>query len=341
MLTHERLQFIILSIIFGLVALASALIWWPFLKLLAVAGILSVLFWPLYERLEKKMLNAPMAAITTILVQIFILVVPVVVLGQLLFGELTGLYTSLRDAHISQAQILEKLPAQFQPLAADFLKDLGNKAGNFADEAFQGLSQALSSAAGFFLSVFIMFFTVYYFLRDGRKIKDFANAILPMSETKENVLVNKLAEAISGVVKGSFTVALIQGLVATAGFIIFGVPNPFLWGSFTVLAALVPSVGTSLALIPAVIYLLLVGQTGSAVGFAIWGALAVGLIDNLISPRLVGAQTKLHPLLVLFSVLGGIQLFGFIGFLLGPILMAMFVALLEIYRVDLNKYLGK
>ncbi|MBI3231499.1 MAG: AI-2E family transporter [Candidatus Doudnabacteria bacterium] len=341
MLTQERSQFIILSIIFGIVALASALIWWPFLRLLVMAGILSVLFWPLYAHLEKKMLSAPMAAITTILIQVFIFILPMAVLGQLLFGELTGLYGSLRDAHINQAQILEKLPVQFQPFAADFLSDLGNKAGSFADNVFSGLSLALSSAAGVLLSVFLMFFTVYYFLRDGQKIRDFANAILPMSETKENVLVNKLSEAITGVVKGSFLVALVQGLVATAGFIIFRVPNPFLWGSFTVLAALVPSVGTSLSLIPAVIYLFLVGRVGAAVGFAIWGALAVGLIDNIVSPKLVGAQTKLHPLLVLFSVLGGIRLFGFIGFLLGPIVMAMFVALLEIYRVDLEKYLEK
>ena len=341
MLSHERLQFIVLSIIFGLIALAVALIWWPFLKLLAIAGILAVLFWPMYLRLEKKMANSPMAAIATILILLLILVVPVLILGQLLFSELAQLYSSLRDIHISQAQVLAKFPDVLQPLAGEFLADLGSKVSALAGDIFGGLSQALSSAAGFFLSVFLVFFTIYFFLRDGHRIKDFANTILPMSESKENVLVNKLSEAVTGVVKGSFLVALIQGVVATIGFMIFNVPNPLLWGMFTILAALVPNVGTSLSLIPAVIYLFLVDRTGSAVGLAIWGALAVGLIDNIVSPKLIGAQAKLHPLLVLFSVLGGIQFFGFIGFLLGPIIMAMFVALLEIYRTDLRKYLGK
>ncbi len=99
-----------------------------------------------------------------------------------------------------------------------------------------------------------------------------------------------------------------------------------------------PSVGTALALTPAVIYLLITGNTGNAIGLAIWGALAVGMIDNFLGPKLVGSRTKLHPLLVLMSVLGGIQLFGFLGFLLGPIVMAIFVALVEIYRTDFKSY---
>lgn len=341
MLSHERLQFIVLSIIFAVIAIALAMVWWPFIKLLAIAGILAVLFWPLYLRLERKMANSTMAAVATLLILLLILVVPFLILGQLLFSELAQLYSSLRDIHISQTQVLEKFPEVLRPLAGEFLGDLGNKLSSLAGNIFGGLSQLVSSTAGFFLSVFLVFFTVYYFLRDGHRIKDFANTILPMSESRENVLVNKLSEAVSAVVKGSFTVALIQGVVATIGFIIFGIPNPLLWGMFTILAALVPNVGTSLSLIPAVIYLFLVDRTGSAIGLAIWGALAVGMIDNIVSPKLVGAQTKLHPLLVLFSVLGGLQFFGFIGFLLGPILMAMFVALLEIYRTDLKRYLGK
>jgi predicted PurR-regulated permease PerM len=205
---------------------------------------------------------------------------------------------------------------------------------------FTGLSQAVSSAAGFFFSVFLMFFSLYYFLRDGDKIRLFANKILPLSENKENILVKKLSLAIAGVVKGSFLVALIQGAVATVGFYIFQVPNPLLWGSFTVLAALVPNVGTSLSLIPAVLYLFMMDRTGAGIGMAIWGAFAVGLIDNVVSPKLIGAQAKLHPVLVLFSILGGLQLFGFLGFLIGPIIMSMFVVLIEVYSLDLKKYLS-
>lgn len=341
MINHERLQFIVLTLIFGVLGLAISLIWWPFLKILAVAGMLAVLFWPVYTYFENKMENGVMSALATIILLMLIMLVPLFIFGQLVFAEVSDLYFRVKDASVNQQEIINKLPLQLQGYGQEFLIDLGNKVGEFAGRLVQSVGYAVSSTAGFFLNLFLMFFAFYYFLRDGKKIKSFANTILPMSEAKENILVEKLSLAISGVVKGSFLVALIQGVVATIGFLIFGVPNPFLWGMFTVLAALVPNVGTSLSMIPAIILLFLTDKTSGAIGLSIWAILAVGLIDNVLSPKLVGAQTKLHPILVLFSVLGGIQLFGFIGFLLGPILMAMFVALLEIYRVDIKKYLEK
>jgi predicted PurR-regulated permease PerM len=140
------------------------------------------------------------------------------------------------------------------------------------------------------------------------------------------------------VVKGSFLTALVQGVIATIGFFIFGVPVPLLWGLFTVLAALVPTIGTALSLVPAVIYLLVTGETGNAIGLAIWGAVAVGLVDNFVGPKIVGSRTQLHPVLVLLSVLGGIQVFGLLGFLIGPIVMAIFVALIDMYRTDFKSY---
>jgi predicted PurR-regulated permease PerM len=135
-------------------------------------------------------------------------------------------------------------------------------------------------------------------------------------------------------VKGSFLVALSQGIVASIGFYIFGVPEPLLWGAFTVIVALVPTVGTSLSIVPAVIYLAVTGHSGAAIGMGVWGALAVGLIDNFLGPKLVGRSTKLHPVLVLIAIVGGIQLFGILGFLIGPIIMAIFIAMLDMYRSD-------
>ncbi len=126
--------------------------------------------------------------------------------------------------------------------------------------------------------------------------------------------------------------AVSQGVVATVGFLIFGVPEPLIWGLFTVIAALVPTVGTSLSIIPAVIVLALTGHVPQAIGMAIWGVLAVGLIDNFLGPKLVSSTTKLHPLLVLLSVLGGLSLFGFLGFLIGPIIMAIMIELIDICR---------
>jgi predicted PurR-regulated permease PerM len=195
----------------------------------------------------------------------------------------------------------------------------------------------LSNLAAFFMSLFLLIFMVFFMLRDSEKIKAALMDLSPLSKDYEHILLAKIESAIAGVVTGSFLIALIQGLVATVGFTIFGVPNPILWGALTVIAALVPTVGTSLSMIPAVLYLLITGHIGAGIGLLIWGALAVGLIDNVVSPKLVGSKLKMHPLLVLLSIIGGLQAFGFLGFLFGPILMAVFLTLLDIYRTQLKK----
>ena len=169
-------------------------------------------------------------AIITILILLLILLVPVLILGQLVLGELADLYNSLRGAHITQAQILEKLPEQLQPFAAEFLNDLGSKVGGFSEPNFQRLSQALSSAAGFFWRYF-WFFSLSIILRDGQQIR-----ILPSNPAH----VGKQGESSGKQTfrsrsrrgQGFFLVALFQGVVATIGFLIFGVPNPFCGACF-------------------------------------------------------------------------------------------------------------
>jgi predicted PurR-regulated permease PerM len=234
---------------------------------------------------------------------------------------------------------MQGLPEQAQVFIENFTRDLNNTLAKFTSNAFQAVSSLISNVSGFILSLFLFLFGVYYLLKDGSKFKDVLVDISPLNERQEDELVAKVGSAVNGVVKGSFLIALTQGVVATIGYFIFGVPQPILWGMFTIMAALVPTVGTALALVPAIIFLLITDHVGAAIGLLIWGALAVGLIDNIISPILIGAKAKLHPLLVLFSVLGGISLFGFLGFLLGPIFMAIFVTLVDMFRHEFKDYL--
>ncbi|OQW98324.1 MAG: hypothetical protein BWK74_04780, partial [Desulfobacteraceae bacterium A6] len=135
---------------------------------------------------------------------------------------------------------------------------------------------------------------------------------------------------INSVIKGNLTVAVIQGALTSAGFAVFGIPNAVLWGSVTAIAALIPGVGTSLVLIPAILFLFLSGKFLSGFGLLAWGAGAVGLVDNFLGPKLVGRGMQMHPFIILLSVLGGIGFFGPIGFLLGPLAISLLFAFLEI-----------
>jgi predicted PurR-regulated permease PerM len=155
--------------------------------------------------------------------------------------------------------------------------------------------------------------------------------VSPFVDSDDEAILNKLHLAINSVFKGNLTIALIQAFMTALGFAIFGVPNFVLWGTLAGICALIPTVGTSLVLIPGIIYLVLNGMGIYALGLLIWSIGAVGLIDNLLGPRLIGKEIAVHPLLVLFSVLGGISFFGPIGFILGPLSASLFLALLEIY----------
>lgn len=333
---NERLQTIGFFILLGTASFLAVFLFWPFLQLLALAGILAVLFRPWYLHFEKSLKSESLASLTTVMLVLVIVLVPLLLIGYALYAEIVNIVTN-GSFTLEKNTIVQNLPVALQNIGQNFLTDISGRLSSLAGSTVQGIAGVISNVANFFLSLFLVFFTFYYFLKDADKIKKFIAGIFPLSDAHETKFVDDLENAISGVVKGSFLVALIQGCIATVGFVIFGVTQPFLWGSFTVLAALVPTFGTSLSLIPAVLYLLLTGHTGAAIGMAIWGALAVGLIDNFVGPRLVGRQVNLHPLLVLFAVLGGIQLFGLLGFLLGPIVMAVFVTLINIYQSEVKK----
>jgi len=143
--------------------------------------------------------------------------------------------------------------------------------------------------------------------------------------------LDKLERSVNSVIKGNLVVAAVQGVMCSAGFIIFGVPSPILWGMTAAVAALVPGVGTSLVIIPAILFLFLTGSVSMALGLFLWGVVAVGLIDNYLGPKLIGKNTNLHPLLVMLSVIGGLLFFGPIGFILGPLTISLFFAIVDIF----------
>ena len=144
--------------------------------------------------------------------------------------------------------------------------------------------------------------------------------------------LKRIGGAIRGVVFGVLLVAIIQGIVAGVGMTIFGVPGALIWGALTMVAGLVPILGTAIVLIPAILYLFLTGSTVSALGLLIWSVVFVSMIDNLIGPYLIGGRAHLHSFLVLISVLGGLAAFGSVGAIAGPTILAALLGLLELYK---------
>lgn len=343
MSTENRIHTVSFLIFLLITFIVVAFIAKPFVNLLAFAVIIAILFHPIYKLILKRINKPSIASLLTVLVILGIVFIPLFFFGQVIYSQISDLFDKYKNGSlvIDRSQLISGLPEQAQNIIQNFSKDFNNLVGRLYSQLFSSITGLLSNVANFVIAFFMFFFVVYYLLRDGGQIKEALSSLSPIAHNQESRLIDNIVEAVNGVVKGSFLVALTQGVVATIGFYMFGVPEPLLWGLFTVIAALVPTIGTSISLVPAVIYLAVTGHPTQAFGLAVWGVLAVGLIDNFIGPKLIGGSTKLHPVLVLIAVIGGIQLFGILGFLIGPIIMAIFVAMLRMYRSDFRDDLLK
>jgi len=308
----------------------------PFFYSIIIAMVFAVVFKPVHQKvLGFTRGRRSMAALVTAIIIVMIIFVPLLLLGIQIFNEAQLLYVSItegggKDNLFNTVRklafyIQRFIPAQIK-LSANFDQYL--KQG--LDWIVRHLGDIFANFAKILLNLFIFLTALYYMLKDGEKLKKSIVGLSPLADTDDEKIFNTIELAINSVIKGNLTVAVIQGALTSAGFAVFGIPNAVLWGSVTAIAALIPGVGTSLVLIPAILFLFLSGKFLSGFGLLAWGAGAVGLVDNFLGPKLVGRGMQMHPFIILLSVLGGIGFFGPIGFLLGPLAMSLLFAFLEI-----------
>jgi len=308
----------------------------PFLYALILAIVFATVFEPVHKRaLVITRERRSLAAFLTTISVLIVVVAPLAFLGIQIFQEATGLYSSLTpnggatDLSRVVGDTIQSL-TRFSPVPIDS-PDISQYLKLGLSWLLQHLGPLFSNVAKIILGVFVFLVALYYLFKDGLKLKAGVIALSPLKDIHNETIFNKLTLAINSVIRGNLVVALIQGTLTAVGFAIFGVPNAVLWGSVAAVAALIPGIGTALVLLPAILYLFFSGETIFAVGLLLWGMTAVGLVDNFLGPKLASRGMRLHPFLILLSILGGIGFFGPLGFLLGPLVLSLLFALLEIY----------
>lgn len=339
---NKTLQPYFLLALLGGSLLLSFFILQPFLAPLALAVIFAVVLQPIYRALSTRFGGrTSLASLCTVLIFAIVVLVPAGFIGSRLLIEAQQLYASISGdgaeaafstVILAAADAVSGIIPEAPERAAQLSEDIDMYAGQALDWLIQHLGQAFSSLIALFLSVFIFFVALYYLLRDGSLVTAKLIELSPLSDHDDTAILERLGSAMNSVIKGQLAIALIQGTLTGIGLSIFGVPNAVLWGVVGAVAALVPSIGTALVLAPAVAYLVVTGSIGAAVGLGIWGATAVGLVDNLLGPKLISVGLHLHPLLVILAVIGGLLFFGTIGIFLGPLTMSLLIVLLSIYR---------
>lgn len=310
------------------------LIFQPFLATLILAAIFAFIFQPIYKKIlvaTKK--RESLSALATTFIAIIIAIVPMVILGSLILKESTELYQTLIKGEngglIGTLRLAVENLRNFLPI--DFDLDVNQYATQGLESLIFNLGAIFSSFAKILLNTLVFLIAFFFLLKDGRKLKNYLVILSPLNDQDDEMIVSRLELAVLATVKGGLTIGLIQGALTGLGFALFGVPNPVLWGSVAAIAALIPGVGTSLILIPAIFYLFLTGNNLGGLGLLAWGLTAVGLIDNLLGPKLIGYGMHLHPLIIFLAVLGGLAFFGPLGFLLGPLTISLCLALIDIY----------
>lgn len=338
-MNKERTYFLLLLL--ALSAVLTFLVFRPFIATVVLAAVCAVLLQPLKVRVEHLFTtHAAVSALITLLLGVLILIIPLSLIGVLVVDESRSAYGSLaagsaglsiQQATVSVGAWLEPRFPGAQDLSYSIASELQGYLAGALDWMVQHAGSAFSSIIAIAIRFIIFLMTLYYFLRDGDKLRDLLTKKSPIEETEVNTILAHLAKTLTGIIKGSIVIALIQGTLAGIGYALFGLPNPVLWGATTSISALVPGAGTSLILAPAVIFLVATGNTAGGIGLALWAMFMVGLIDNFLAPRLMSRTAGLHPLLVLLSIVGGITFYGPVGIFMGPLTVSLLFSLYLTY----------
>lgn len=310
----------------------------PFLGVLIVGASLAVVMFPIYEWFLKRKLPNWLSALLVVLLFLILLCGPLFMIGKVIFKETQSLYYQIASDSSSASKLITNIEnkiAEYVPSGIEL--DLGEK-------VVQGISALAGNVASLFASTFSSIFfivltilSLFYFLKDGTHWKKALVILSPLADQDDQKILTRLSQAVNGVIKGYLLIALAQGTLMGIGLVIFGVPNPALWSVAAAIASLVPTLGVSLVSIPIFIFLLTTGEMVNAIGFGVWCLLLVGTIDNILNPIIVGSKINIPPLLILFSVLGGISMMGPVGILIGPLAVSLLYTLISIYRHEFQE----
>ncbi len=306
----------------------------PFLPVIVWALTLAVMFAPLQRWLEAKVRYSTVAALISILIIGFIVFVPAIFVGEQLLEQVakgsqlieskvdSGEWRRVLEAQPKLAPIVNKIERYVN--LPEIVKTLNAKLGSVVGAVVKG---SLLQVLGFVL----VFYVLFFFLRDRHSVLKSMMALSPLTQMEMDRLFNQVGDAIHAIVYGTFAIAVVQGCLGGLMFWWLGLPAPLLWGLVMSLLAVVPMLGTSVIWAPAALFLALEGDLGSALILTLWGMLVVGTVDNLLRPIFVGNRLKLHTILAFMSIVGGLLLFGPAGLILGPVILTVTIALLEIW----------
>ncbi len=321
----------------------------PFSAAILWAAIIALALYPLYRKVIVLLRgNESVAAMLMTLITVFIVIGPAVTLLALLMKQTIDLYQWVAEGVQSGAAlefwsrwsstISHKILSL--PFFADLdlkgilIKSLGQFSSNMAAQVGTILRDTLLLAIHLFITIFALFF----FFKNGERYYRSTLDLIPFSKEQKQAIAQKLHDTFSAVINGVFLIALGQGIMTGIGFAVFSVPFPVFWGFLAAVLAIFPVGGAALVWIPGVIYLFVMEESARGILLAVWGVVLVSLPDNFLKPMLIGKKAKLPVFFLFLGILGGLQVYGFLGILFGPLIVTLLTAFIQIYREEFPEH---
>lgn len=336
----RRIQFGGLLVALGVALYLCWLIFRPYLDVLAWGTVLVVLFYPVHRRLVRRLRRPNLCAFLSVALVIVTIVLPAILVVAAVANEMSsisiGLPTTLAGwldpAHPTSGPIVRWIE---QYVDLDFLRQPHSIADGLgawgADIASRSIS-VVGGAVGVLVKAAVTLFTMFFLFRDGDEIRGKVFDLVPLDAWHARSVFTRTRDVIIASVYGTLLLSAIQGALGALAFWVLGLPGALLWGVVMTFMSIIPALGAFVVWAPAAVYLAVSGSWGKAIALTVWGALVIGSADNLLRPVLVGNRTRMHELLVFFGVLGGLQAFGFIGIVVGPVVIAVTIALVDMAR---------
>lgn len=316
----------------------------PFLKPLLLGAMLASLSRPLYQWVTRLLGGRnSLGAILTLLILFILVAGPLSAFVGLVVSQAVNISNDAIpwvQQHFGAAStfnahdwLVQRFPAlaTYVPDQAQIMENLGNAAKSAGGFLVTGVSRMTAGTAAFLLDLFVMLYAMFYFLRDGRQIVEKIFYYTPLDHEDEARVLQRFTSVTRATIKGTLVIGVIQGTLAGLGFWVAGIDGAAFWGTLMTVLSIVPGIGAALIWVPGVIYLFITGQTLAGTLLLAWCAAVVGTVDNILRPMLVGKDAKMPDLLILVGTLGGLFLFGPIGFIVGPIVCGLFLTVWDIY----------
>lgn len=312
----------------------------PFLTAVAWAMVFAIVFYPVFVFICRYVRFRSVASLITIVLILIIILGPVSYLTSLLAHETKTFLASIDQGQLASvqkfyedlrsSQLYQNMSSYMGELPSEkVILEAARKAGR---TVLENMSLQITNVLAILANFLFMIFTIFFFLKDGPGFLSKARDFMPFSESHKDRLATQVKDMIFSTVYGGATVALIQGILGGFAYYIIGMESPVMWGVAMAVMSFVPLLGTFSIWGPGSAFLMLSGNYMKGIGLFLFGVFIISMIDNILRPLIIGSRTKMPAILILFSVLGGIKLFGMIGFVMGPLIMAAFISVFEIFR---------